>query len=171
MLKGSHLWQVLLIILLATGCAGPTPYHPTLDGTGYLDQRIVDNRYQVSYTANSLTRKNKVKQYLLYRAAEIALEQGEERFVVLDQDDQDVSLPDYASDAQSYRHHHFEHHHLWFGNQGAEEQVSATTLKPLSRYTATITILLYTADLPAQEGKAYHARELIEVLGSTILRP
>ncbi|MEN8132097.1 MAG: hypothetical protein ABFS45_18355 [Pseudomonadota bacterium] len=171
MLSGSHLWQVLLIILLTVGCAGPTPYHPTLEGTGYLDQRIANNRYQVSYTANSLTRNEKVKQYLLYRAAEIALEQGEEKFVVLDQIDQDVSLPDYASDAESYRHHHFEHHHLWFGDQGVEEEISATTLKPLARYTATITVLLYTGEQPPHEGKAYHARELIEVLGNTILRP
>ncbi|MCP4410367.1 MAG: hypothetical protein GY807_22000 [Gammaproteobacteria bacterium] len=171
MFNGSHLWQVSLIILLTAGCAGPTPYHPTLEGTGYVDQRIADNHYQVSYTANSFTRNKKVKQYLLYRAAEITLEQGEERFVVLDQNDQDVSLPGYASEAKSYRHHHFEHHHLWFGDQGVEEEISATTLKPLPRYTSTITILLYTGEQPSQEGKAYHARELIDVLGNTILRP
>lgn len=163
--------DVLFIAILLTGCATPTPYHPSTQGSGYRDHQLAADRYQISYTANSLTRRSTTKQFLLYRAAEITLEANKENFVVLDQNGQRFSLPDYATGAESYRHHHFEHHHLWFADQGVEEQISETTLKPLARYTGKITIVLYSGDQPPEEGKVYNAREVIDVLGNTILRP
>jgi hypothetical protein len=166
-----RLKEVLLITILLIGCASPTPYHPSTQGSGYYDHQLADDRYQLSYTANTLTRRDTIKQYLLYRAAEITLEANKENFVVLDQNGQRFSLPDYATGAESYRHHYFEHHHLWFADQGIDEEISATTLKPLARYTAEITIVLYSGGQPPEEGKVYNAREVIDVLGNTMLRP
>jgi hypothetical protein len=166
-----RLKEVLLVAILLTGCAGPTSYHPSTQGGGYRDHQLAADRYQIFYTANSLTRRSTTKQYLLYRAAEITLEANKENFVVLDQNGRRFSLPDYATGSEFYRHHDFEHHHLWFADQGVEEQISTTNLKPLARYTGDITIVLYSGDQPPEEGKVYNAREVIEVLGNTILRP
>ena len=164
--------QVLIVVFFVNGCAGPTQYHPSLEGTGYSDYKISEDRYRVSYTANSLTNRKKVTQYLIYRAAQIALESKKENFVVLDQSDQHFSLPDYAQGGETYRHHYFEHHHLWFGDDMvATEELSTPTLEPLARYTASIDIMLYSQGEPPAEGKAYNAREVIEVLGNTIVRP
>jgi hypothetical protein len=172
MRSNERLIQALAVFLLVTGCAGPTPYHPSLEGTGYTDYKISDDRYQVSYTANSLTNRSKVGQYLIYRAAQIALESNRETFVVLGQEAQDFSLPDYARGSDTYRHHYFEHHHLWFGDDRAStEELSTPTLEPLARYTASITIVLYSEAVPPVEGKTYNAREVIEVLGNAIVRP
>lgn len=167
-----YLIQILATVIFITACAGPTHYHPSLEGTGYSDHKLSDDRYRVSFTANSLTNRNKVGQFLIYRAAQIALESNKENFVVLDQDGQDFSLPDYARGSKTYRHHYFEHHHLWFGDDKTPtEELATPTLEPLARYTATITIMLYSEGDPPVEGKAYNAREVIEVLGNTIVRP
>ncbi len=168
----SPLNQALIVFLLVTGCASPTSYHPSLEGTGYSDYKISDDRYQVSYTANSFTNRKKVSQYLIYRAAQLALESNKENFVVLDHNGQDFSLPDYARGGETYRHHYFEHHHLWFGDDRlSTEELSTPTLEPLARYTASINIMLYSGGEPPVEGKAYNAREVIEVLGNSIVRP
>jgi hypothetical protein len=163
----------ILFIVMAGGCAGPTSYHPRLEGTGYSDYKIAEDHYQVSYTANSLTTRKKVAQYLIYRAAQIALESNKEYFVVLVNGDEEFTLPDYARGSASYRHHNFEHHHLWFGDSGvSSEELSAPTLKPLARYTATIDIVLYSGGEPlVEEGKVYNAREVIDVLGNAVVHP
>lgn len=168
----SCLSQVIIALLFIAGCAGPTSYHPRLEGTGYSDYQVAEDHYQVSYTANSLTSRNKIAQYLLYRAAQIALESSREYFVVLGQDDQDLGLPDYARSSETYRHHDFEHHHLWFADEGVStEEFSTPTLKPWARYTTTIDIMLYSAEELPVEGKVYKAREVIDVLGNTVVHP
>lgn len=172
MISKSCLKQVLVALLFISGCAGSTSFHPRLEGTGYSDYKVAEDHYQVSYTANSLTNRNKVAQYLIYRAAQIALESNREYFVVLGHDDQDIGLPDYARSSQTYRHHNFEHHHLWFGDEGVSTEEFATpTLKPLARYTASIDIILYSEGDPPVEGKVYKAREVIDVLGNTVVHP
>lgn len=164
--------QAIIALLVISGCAGPTAYHPRLEGTGFSDYKIAEDHYQVSYTANTLTNRKRVAQYLIYRAAQIALESNREYFVVRGLSDQDLGLPDYARSSQTYRHHNFEHHHLWFGQDGASTQeLSTPTLKPFARYTVSVEIMLYSGGEPPVDGKVYQAREVIDVLGNTVVHP
>lgn len=71
-----------------TGCATPTPYRPAAstgaDRTGYSDQRVEANRFRVTFTGNSMTSRETVEQYLLYRAAQPTTEQGYDWFTMAD---------------------------------------------------------------------------------------
>jgi hypothetical protein len=72
------------LALALSACASPTPYQTAAmgDGYGYSEQRIEENRFRVSFSGNSATETRTVKNYLLYRAAELTLAQGGDYFVV-----------------------------------------------------------------------------------------
>ena len=74
--------------LLLAGCASPTPYQPAsgygFNRNGYSDQRIEDNRYMVSFAGNSLTSRETVERYLLFRSAELTVQQGYDYFILVD---------------------------------------------------------------------------------------
>jgi len=77
--------KIVLAILavMLVGCA--TPYQPfELFGRGgYSDKRISENIYQVAYYANAATNMQTLNSLLLYRTAEITLDQGFDYFEVL----------------------------------------------------------------------------------------
>ena len=70
------------------GCATPTPYQPNLPGQqtsgGYSEMRIEPDRFRVSFAGNSLTERGTVEGYLLFRAAELTLQNGYEWFTIED---------------------------------------------------------------------------------------
>lgn len=73
-----------------SACMTATPYQPAT-GTGsaragYSDTQIEGNRFRVSFAGNSLTARETVERYLLYRAAELTLQQGFDYFVLSDRD-------------------------------------------------------------------------------------
>lgn len=71
-------------------CATATPYQPALRGAsvqgGFSEIRLEDDRWRVNFAGNSLTSRERVETYLLYRAAELTLEQGFETFRTVDRD-------------------------------------------------------------------------------------
>ena len=163
---------ICLIALGTCGCAGPTQYRPSEDGTGYSDRQIGEDRYWVSYTANSFTRYRKLKQYLLYRSAQITLESNHERFVVVDKNTAPADFPDYVDEgSKSYRHHDFEHHHLWFGNRLFSDEFSALSSRSLTRNAAAIMIIVFSGKESPAEGRVYVAREVIELVGPSVVHP
>ena len=172
-----HLLKFYQHLILGTvigviGCAGPTQYRPSENGSGYSDRQIGENRYWVSYTANSFTRYRTLKQYLLYRSAQITLESGHKKFVVIDKDSATANFPDYVDErSKSYRHHDFEHHHLWFGDRIFSDEFSALNSRSLTRNAAAIMILVFTGTEPPLKGKVYEAREVIELLGPSVIHP
>ena len=76
--------------LALAACATPTPYQPATGSgfyrNGYADQQIEPNRYQVSFAGNSLTSRETVERYLLYRSAQLTLERGYDYFILADRD-------------------------------------------------------------------------------------
>src|SRR3546814_6915077 len=52
--------------------------------TGFSEQRIESNRYMVSFSGNSLTSRETVERYLLFRAAELTVQQGFDHFILVD---------------------------------------------------------------------------------------
>ncbi len=74
-----------------SACMTATPYQPaTGNGTavrnGYSDTQIESNRFRISFSGNSLTSRETVERYLLYRAAELTLQQGFDHFILSDRD-------------------------------------------------------------------------------------
>ncbi|WP_417622037.1 CC0125/CC1285 family lipoprotein [Parasphingorhabdus sp.] len=78
----------LMMTFLLFACATATPYQPNLPGQkvagGYSQTRLTDDRYEVSFEGNTLTSRERVESYLLYRAAELTVQNGYDWFVLLD---------------------------------------------------------------------------------------
>src|ERR1700749_4030894 len=80
----------LAVALAATlaGCATPTPYPPISAGSassgGYSEVRVEPNRWRVTFAGNSLTSRGTVEGYLLFRAAELTVQQGFDWFSIVD---------------------------------------------------------------------------------------
>jgi hypothetical protein len=75
------------LILTLSACATPTPYQPAPPGQhtgGFSEIRIEPNRFRVTFSGNSLTSRETVEGYLLYRAAELTVAQGYDVFTVVD---------------------------------------------------------------------------------------
>jgi hypothetical protein len=77
------LWS--LVILALAGCVGATPYGPASGSRddGYSETQLGDGRWQVAVSANASTDRGTVERHLLRRAAELTLENGADRFVMV----------------------------------------------------------------------------------------
>ncbi len=77
-----HILAAIFIGLWLAGCA-TQPVYQAVNGSdfGYLDQKIEDDRYRVSYNGSPSTPRATVENFLLYRMAEITLAQGMITFV------------------------------------------------------------------------------------------
>jgi len=78
-------------LVLATGlgaCETATPYQPAVRGSatsgGYSETRIEPNRWRVNFAGNSMTSRETVEGYLLFRAAELTLQNGDNWFAIVD---------------------------------------------------------------------------------------
>lgn len=73
-----------------TGCATPTPYQPYRAGNlsaahgGYSEQRLAPDRFLVRFHGNELTSRERVEGYMLYRAAELTLQNGYDSFEIIE---------------------------------------------------------------------------------------
>src|SRR5215510_5409937 len=78
-------------LALATGltaCATATPYQPNVPGQktsgGYSELRLEPNRFRVNFQGNTLTSRETVEGYLLFRAAELTVQSGFDYFSMVD---------------------------------------------------------------------------------------
>lgn len=84
--------RYIILLIMAAGisaCAShPTAYvHASgADGYGYSESQLGDNRYRVTFSGNSSTSRNRVKDFALERAAQLTLRDGHEWFRVVGQD-------------------------------------------------------------------------------------
>ncbi len=71
-----------------TACATATPYQQAVKSgdSGYSQTKIENDRYTVSFAGNTLTDRETVETYLLYRAAEVTLDNGYTHFTLDDKD-------------------------------------------------------------------------------------
>lgn len=76
-------------VLALTACATATPYQPLgTRGTsgGFAEQRIEANRYRVLFVGNDYTSRQRVENYLLFRAAELTVANGYDGFTIVRRD-------------------------------------------------------------------------------------
>lgn len=170
----------LLTLLWLPACAQPTYYEAQTDGEGYADQEIADGRYRVTFAGNSITPRETVENYLLYRAAEITLASGHDYFILADYDVvRDVTYRRYVSlppGGFSYGGY-YGHYRYWdrYGYGPYYDPFAAgyaeITARQTDKYRAFATIAVYSGTPPADDPDAYAARDVIERLGPTIVRP
>lgn len=156
----STLLLALAGLLTLAACAKPTPYQPAGDRYGYAERQIETNRYRVSFEGNSATPRETVERYLLYRAAELTLDGGDDYFRIADKDTETKTT--YYSSG------------FGFGNFAYTRRVFASTAVgdayPVSRYEAYADIQTFKGEKPADDPQAYDAHDVVDRLKGTIRR-
>lgn len=155
-------WIVALCALLVA-CAA-TPYQPLTKGYGYTEQKLESDRYRISFAGNAQTSRDTVQNYLLYRAAELTLENGRDYFIVVGSSTQGEqgSSPSVGIGLGGFR---------FGGSGGLGVGIGTSTGGDKTAYRAQADILLRSGAKPAGDTQAFDARELLSNLEDRISRP
>lgn len=161
--------------LLATACATQTPYQPTspADRYGYAETQIESNRTRISFRGNSLTERETVETYLLYRAAEATIEHGFDYFVVANRDvDEHSRLQSSGSfrSRYSFNYWYFSPRRGWASWYDPFWD-EPTSYREVTRYEAVAEIAMFNGPKPQNDPNAYDAREVQQNLQGHITRP
>jgi hypothetical protein len=144
----------------------PTPYQPASSSQpGYSDIRIETDRYRITFRGNSSTSKGAVETYMLYRAAELTLQNGYDTFTVAHREtDKDISIRSYGGYyGWGYPYPYYGWGPYWGGWAGPD-YVTRTS------YEANIEILMGRG-ARGENPDAFDAREVSQNLAGLIARP
>ncbi len=152
------------LALVLAACATATPYQPAKNGQGYAEQRLESNRYKITFAGNSSTTRQMVENYLLYRSAEVTLQNGYDYFVMADTntDSQTSYTQTFNGGFGSY---------YWYPYGGPFWGMNTGTSMPRTEYEAQANILVFKGPKPADNFKAFDAREVKANLEALIARP
>jgi len=150
-------------VLVLAACATATPYIPVAsDGHGYKSQKLESDRFRVSFKGNSRTEKDTVRNYLLYRAAELTLANGGDYFVLTSKDtNTDVEQSSTVVGSP------FLFSGFRFGTGFGGTVVNSS----MEEYEASAVFVIKDGDKPANNSAAYDARQVKDNLEATIKRP
>ncbi|MSR14231.1 MAG: hypothetical protein EXR86_06625 [Gammaproteobacteria bacterium] len=152
-----------MLILSLFGCAlgTQTPYQPLQNNGGYSEQRIEANRYRVTFVGNSLTTREEVENYLLFRMAELTVSQGYDYFIVSDNDTESNTV--YMQTMTGYDS--FDPFYPRFWPRTAFVTGTAT---PITNYKALAYVVMFKGPKPEADPSAYEAREVQNSLGPLV---
>lgn len=162
-----HPRKIWLVGFVAVGamalaaCATPTPYGPSDGQYGYSEQRLEDDHFRVMFSGNHSTPRDQVENFLLYRAAELTVQEGYDYFVVTERE---------VEADTSYRSRPMFHTGYSYGSRGfpyyalgfswADDDVTTER----RRYEAIAYIVMGAGEEPAGDPFAFDAREVMENL-------
>ena len=180
--------------LLLGACVSETTYRPAtgqgFSRTGFSDSQVEQNRFLVSFAGNSSTPRDTVERYLLFRAAEITLQQGGDYFVMVDRDT-DLQSRTYTTGGfnsglgyggfggywgPSWRYYGggfgygrgFGWSPWYGGGFGAFNDFDVQTVQ---RYEASAEIVVGRGPSPRNNLRAFNARQVVDRIGPTVVMP
>ncbi|MBB4084946.1 CC0125/CC1285 family lipoprotein [Sphingomonas carotinifaciens] len=175
--------------LLVAGCATETTYRPATGSgfyaTGYSDRQIEPNRFLVSFAGNTVTARDTVERYLLFRAAELTLANGYDYFVMADRDTQ-LRSRTYSNPTAfgggfggfggglwgpMWRFHGAgfgwrSWDPFWGGPWGG-----GVDIRTVDRYEATAEVVMRKGPIPRDNLRAFDARAVVNSIGPTVVLP
>ena len=180
--------SALLAVSLAA-CATPTPYQPVIMGKasagGFSEFRVEANRYRVNFAGNSLTSRETVEGYLLFRAAELTVQSGYDWFSISDRDTETKTRTRVEPDP--FYRPWYGSYGLWrpywrfygagygwrgwdpyFGGPFWGDRVDVRTIE---KYEASAEIVMQKGAKPAGDTSAFDARAVTENLRDRIKYP
>ena len=176
--------------LALSACETATPYQPlgargTHASGGYSDQQLEANRWTVSFSGNSLTSRQTVERYLLFRAAELTRQQGYDWFTTVDRNTERktdyVGFNDdfgYGAGWGGYwgpRWGLYRRGLGWgygyYGAGGWGGFGGPVDIQQVSRYSAQAEILMGRGPKPAGDRRAFTAGAVLDHLRGTIQYP
>lgn len=192
-IKRAALAAALAMVAGLTACATATPYQPQASSQrasgGFTDLRLEQDRYRVSFAGNSLTSRETVERYLLYRAAELTTQQDYDWFETADRrTDRSTTTTiesdpfmrpgfdygaGYGSWRPSWRYYgpRYGGWRTWDPYWGDPFFTNRAKVRTVQKFEATAEIVLHKGPKPAGDPRAYDAREILISLGRDIQRP
>lgn len=160
-------------VLLLAACQTPAVYQPRVPGasTGYTDEQITRNRWRVTFTGNSATKRETVESYLMLRAAEVTLK-SDYRWYMFDTRDTEAQTT-YQSDfvgwpgwrGRGWYWHSWPYGGGWGAGGGME------TTRPITSYEAYAEIVLLTDEQAKKEPRAMNAQDVLDHIGPMAHQP
>ncbi len=188
MSRASVILAVLVLGLVTGGCAGrPTPYQPVGSANptagDYSDVQLAPDRFRVTFSGNTFTSRERVEASLLYRAAELTLQQGNDWFVIQDREvERQVDRTMHPDPI--YRPWFYDNYASWrpywryygpstgwrtwdpyWGDPFWHNHVDTRTVE---RFEVTAEIRMGRGRMPADNAKAFDAREVSARVGPTV---
>lgn len=173
------------------GCTSPaTPYQPFVAygghgiHGGYSDQSLAEDRILVRFHGNSMTSRDRVEGYMLYRAAELTVQNGYEWFTLADRNTEHnvrtIVEPDpfyhpwYGGGYGAWRPDWSFYSPgfgwtSWYGWGGAPWP--SYDVRQIEAFETTAEIDMHKGALRAGDPRAIDARKVIADLGPSIERP
>ena len=170
---------------LLGACATATPYQPlgargTGASGGFSDIRLAPDRYRVTFAGNSMTSRERVETYLLYRAAELTKERGFDGFTIVDRaTDRDVETRVYRDPFATGRYRWWRPSWRyrgarwgwrswdpWYGDPFWADSIDVSTVQ---RFEASAEIVMFRGQ--RSDNKSFDAGEVLANLGPTIEMP
>ena len=176
-----RLLLVLTLIGFLAACTKATPYQPINGGQyGYRSYLLEDNRARIVFRGNSVTDRQTVENYLLFRAAQVTLENGYDYFLTADQTTRaDTELRQYGGGywgSPAFYGPLFYDYRFYSPTWGWRPYYDPFFADPIrfrevTRFEATAEILMRRGEEPEGEPKAYDAREVIQYLRDQVRLP
>ena len=185
--------------LMVAGCATETTYRPAtgqgFSRTGFSERQVEPDRFLVSFAGNSVTSRDTVERYLLFRAAELTLQGGGTYFVMVDRDtdlqSRTYSTPGFGGGfgrgfgyggfggywGPSWRYYGggfggygrgFGWSPWYGGGYGAFNDFDIQTVQ---RYEASAEIVVGRGPIPRDNLRAFDARQVADRIGPTVVLP
>lgn len=188
--RGALLAALGSVALVVSGCATETPYRPATGKgfyrTGYSDRQVEANRWLVTFAGNTVTDRDTVERYLLFRAAELTLQNGFDYFVMV-QRDTDRQARTYATPGigggwgyggfggfwgPSWRYYGrgfgWRSWGPWYGDPFWGDTVDVRTV---DRYEASAEVVMRKGTPGPEDVRAFNARSVVDKIGPTIVLP
>jgi hypothetical protein len=167
--RSLRILTALVMLTSLAACVHPTPYKEAANDSrnGYTTQQVESNRFRISFKGNSETARQTVDSYMLYRAAEVTVQNGFDYFVVDNRAvDKNTAYENYG-DTLAWG---------WGGGWGFRRGPGFAIpddsySQPVNSYDAIADILLFHGTKPANQSDAYDARQVLNAIGPTIVRP
>jgi hypothetical protein len=186
----SAAFAVVALAATLAGCATPTPYQPNVPGQatsgGFSEVRIEPNRFRVNFTGNSLTSRESVEGYLLFRAAELTVQNGYDWFSIVERrTDRDART--YVDPDPLYRPWYGPSYGAWrpswryagrgfgwrtwdpfYGDPFWADRVDVRTVQ---RFEASAEVVMNKGPKPTDDMRAFDARAVMDNLRPRIQYP
>jgi hypothetical protein len=184
--------SLFVCVGLVVSCAPtPTPYQPYRSHSaggihgGYSDEMLGSDELRVRFHGNSMTSRDRVEGYMLYRAAELTLQNGFDWFLVAERNtEHNVRTivepdplyhpwygPNYGAWSPSWRYYSpGEGWNSWYAGRGDPFFADRVDVRRIEAFEATADILMRRGPVPAGEPRAIDARRVIAALAAGIER-
>lgn len=191
--RGAMLAAVASGALMLAGCMTETAYRPATGKgfyrTGYSERQVEANRFLVTFAGNTVTDRDTVERYLLYRSAELTLQNGYDYFVMVQRDtDRQARTystgsalggpyagwggywgPSWGFYGRGYGWRRFGGGFGWggWGGFGFDD----FDVRTVDRYEASAEIVMRKGAPGPEDVRAFNAKEVIDRIGPSVVLP